>query len=159
VNGTGAWTDATCTFNEVERMELQYRGEVTAQFSVNGGGTGGEFPINLLKQGKESWNKWYQTNSNTSWVKIAIDAPINVRGFGFVSANDMPQRDPDSVKVTVDGVVVGTFKLVYNARWQTLNFLDNINVTGKVFQFDFSNSKTKEIQLGEIIFYHLKGSL
>lgn len=109
VAGLGAWTDAICAFDEVERMELQYRGDVSAQFTVNGGVTGVEQPKNLLKQGKESWNKWYTNISNTSWVKIAIDDPINVRGFGFVSANDVPDRDPDSVKVSVDGLDVGTF--------------------------------------------------
>ena len=33
--------------------------DVKAERSVEGGGTGGEFPKNLALNGEEPWNKWY----------------------------------------------------------------------------------------------------
>ena len=79
-------------------MDLKDRGTVTAQYSIyGGGGTAKEFPKNLLDQGHEDWNKWLDDSSTSSWVKVSIDSPINVRGFGFMSANDAPERDPETV--------------------------------------------------------------
>ena len=59
---------------------------------MRGGGTGREYPKNLLtKTNKgEGWNKWYETSSKKSYVKINVDDDIEVRGFGFMSANDVP---------------------------------------------------------------------
>ena len=32
---------------------------VECSHSVNGGGTGKEYPINLINSGTEPWNKWF----------------------------------------------------------------------------------------------------
>merc|ERR1711904_503040 len=75
---------------------------VTAQYSVNGGGTGREFPHCLIDHEHGYTLKWYETNSSQSWVRIKPAQPINVRAIGFKSANDMPHRDPDRVTVKIE---------------------------------------------------------
>ena len=41
-------------------MEVAAFAKVTSQhYLEHGGGTGREFPHNLISQGEEAWNKWY----------------------------------------------------------------------------------------------------
>jgi hypothetical protein len=48
-----------------------YITEITASQSVtNGGGTGNEFPINLIKSGEEPWNKWCGPYSNYAYIQF-----------------------------------------------------------------------------------------
>ena len=74
---------------------------VKAQFSVNGGGTSKEFPINLLSNGQEDWNKWYENQASKSWVEIHFHEMTKFSAIGFKSANDCPHRDPAEVKISI----------------------------------------------------------
>jgi len=41
-------------------MEVAAFAKVTSQhYLEHGGGTGREFPHNLISKGEEAWNKWY----------------------------------------------------------------------------------------------------
>jgi hypothetical protein len=63
---------------------------------VCGGGTGKEFKENLLKDGKESWNKWLHPGYlYSSWILYDFgDHVFDVAAYGLCSANDCPHRDP-----------------------------------------------------------------
>ena len=75
--------------------------KVNAQFTVNGGGTGKEFPINLLSHGEEAWNKWYENQVSKCWVEIKFHESIKFSAIGFKSANDCPHRDPAEVTISI----------------------------------------------------------
>ena len=73
---------------------------VTASASVSGGGTGGEFPENLLLDGAEGWNKWYATHGLP--FRLTFDSHVeipNVAGYAIRIANDTPARDPHAWKL------------------------------------------------------------
>jgi len=134
---------------------------VTAQYSVNGGGTGGEFPRNILNQGEEAWNKWYQVNGLKSYVMVDFKSKQGLRlnGIGFKSANDCPFRDPDTASVFIfdtsnqKWINIAVFTLEFNEkRWSTVKFRLPACVTRSVL-VEFKNNKdNNEIQLGEILF-------
>ena len=102
---------------------------VSASHSVQGGGTGREFPPNILNHGSEAWNKWYQASSSTASITVDFKAAHQFRGIGFRAANDCPHRDPDVAKVhfMINGAFteVATFDLGLfgGPRWNTKKFL------------------------------------
>lgn len=71
---------------------------VTVSSSVNGGGTGKEYPKNLLNPGNADWNKWYTTNGGEQWIKVDLKEPKLIKMYGVKSANDCDWRDPYSWK-------------------------------------------------------------
>lgn len=74
---------------------------MTAQFYQDGN----EVPRNLVDHGQDGWNKWimYQ-GQHKSWITLSInDGKKKVRGIGFKSANDCPERDPQKAKVKFFG--------------------------------------------------------
>ena len=89
-----------CIDNTLEPFNLE-----DCQVSVHhelphGGGTGNEFKEKLLVEN----SKWYTTVKDNSalgvygWIKYKFSKPIEVRGFGLVSANDCNNRDPRDFK-------------------------------------------------------------
>ena len=97
---------------EPVRLDLATVATVTAEHTVkSGGGTGGEFPKNLVSSGTEIWNKWYEDKSSESWVEVQLPTEVQVLGFGFKSANDFPHRDPDQVDIYADDIFVGRHAL------------------------------------------------
>ena len=129
------------------RQELRHQATVTTQYTVaNGGGTRGEFPPNLLFDGEEPWNKWYENSSSSSWVKITNNSravPLQFEGLGFKSANDVPDRDPQTVKVTATwfGIVkeLGTFNLKWSSRWSLNKFALDMSIPADEVLFEFYN--------------------
>ena len=76
--------------------------KVTAQhFLKDGGGTGKEFPQNLVSGGEEPWNKWFANSTQRSWVMLEFQQAITFNGLGFKSANDCPHRDPEQATVFI----------------------------------------------------------
>ena len=142
--------------DQIKRVELSATSSVVASHSVNGGGTGKEFPPNILKSGEEPWNKWYESTSNTATITIKNTAGITFSGFGFKSANDVPNRDPDTVRVEViqngQAVLLDNYALSWDQRWQTRKYVTDKRYFASEVRFTFNNTKAHEIQLGEIIF-------
>lgn len=129
-------------------------------YLLHGGGTGREFPYNLLSHGQEPWNKWYQVTSNQSWVLIEFTKPVTFVGLGIKSANDCPHRDPDEASVSIFNPHTQQWNKIAdlaidfeNDRWKTLQYLDVSAAEVSSIIIDFKNNKANEIQLGEIIFY------
>jgi hypothetical protein len=64
-------------------------------------------------------DKWI-TMSNKGWVVFIFDKPIIIRGYGVISANDMPKRDPgifefsiiDAVAVNKPGTNINEWQVV-----------------------------------------------
>ena len=76
--------------------------DVECSHFAKGGGTGREYPINLIRKGTEAWNKWFQFESEKTWAMLKSKQGIwTFRGFGIKSANDCPHRDPKSVVVSI----------------------------------------------------------
>jgi hypothetical protein len=131
---------------------------VTATHSVNGGGTGNEFPRNLLLEGTEPWNKWYEHTSNHADVYIDFTEAITFSGFGYRMANDVPNRDPSVITAFYWDASNDKWVQVHQvypsglARWAVSKHA-TIMSAAKKFKFSFFNNKMNEIQLGEIIFY------
>jgi hypothetical protein len=139
-------------------VNLSESATVEAEYSVEGGGTGKEFPANLLSDGTEGWNKWYECSNDSSWIKIENNEYLEIRGLGFKSANDCPHRDPDEVTVVCvndlgEEVTLATYNLSFTERWETITFR-GIACRSKKFIFYFKKLKgVYEIQLGQILFY------
>ena len=150
----------TCTcVSYSERIPLTCENTtVTAQFDVQGGGTGKEIVQNILSDGEEAWNKWYQATSATSWVLFDFNGDVReLNAFAFKSANDVPSRDPKHVDISVwlegetEKTEVGSFDLTFTKRWETTEeFKLNVeSVRATKVEFQFYNSQ-REIQLGQI---------
>jgi hypothetical protein len=71
--------------------------KVTVYRSVEGGGTGQEFPDNLKQDIDSPGNKWYDCWSNETWIKGTFTEPRRVRKIVLQSANDTPDRDPYTI--------------------------------------------------------------
>jgi len=107
---------------------------VTAEFDVKGGGTGREFVKNILHDGEEAWNKWYQGKSKKSWIGFYFDGAVReIAAFAFKSANDYPSRDPEHVDIyawmpgSKEKKQIGSFDLSFDARWETTDELEMDN--------------------------------
>ena len=76
--------------------------------------------------------------------------------IGFKSAGPYPVRDPDLVRVTCEGRLLGTVKLQYQPqeRWTTVYF-SKIAKKSDTFAFTLINEKRSELELGEIVFIGL----
>lgn len=150
--------DNTESSDDFTRIDLEELGAtVKAEYSVNGGGTRREYPENLIKDGEEPWNKWYQVSSKTSWVEINIPTEVEFGAIAFKSANDVPRRDPEIADLQIwnesegkwNGL--GTFDLTFESkRWNTLYFDIPRSKTNKV-KVTFTNTDFRQIQLGEIL--------
>ena len=72
-------------------------------FLAGGGGTGREFPKELLNPIQASWSKWYTVTGCPAgpyaWVHITFPRALLLNGFGITSANDVPGRDPKSYRL------------------------------------------------------------
>lgn len=143
------------------RQELGHLATVSAEFSVEGGGTKKEFKENLLKAGEEPWNKWCNCSKNYSWIKIEFEKAVSFAGLGFKSANDCPERDPAEAVISItdfyDFIPKKIAKLAMRFsrhRWEIIQFPDISAENIQSITFEFRNNNyLPEIQLGEIIFY------
>ena len=71
--------------------------EVTCQYSVaNGGGTGREYPKNLIDSQNQNWNKWCACDciDGKSWIRVDFKQQLTFCGIATKTANDCPHRDP-----------------------------------------------------------------
>lgn len=104
---------------------------VTAAGDIRGGGTGREFVSNLLLPAFPSqWAKWmHPGHVARSWVQYDLHAPIGIAGYGLLSANDCPGRDPAAWRLL--GLPVGGAK----GKWVTLH--DASRVGAQVFSGRF----------------------
>ena len=60
--------------NSMHRLEISSNATVKAEHAApGGGGTGREYPSNLLSDGHEDYNKWCVTEHNKSWVKVKMN--------------------------------------------------------------------------------------
>lgn len=70
---------------------------------VNYGGYGNERPHQLLNPLKQAGTKLYTqvraSNELVGWVSLKWAEPMELKGFGLMSANDMKQRDPKDVRI------------------------------------------------------------
>lgn len=67
---------------------------VQVSSTVYGGGTGREYPENLLEPGNHDWNKWYTGNTGEQWIQLTLPEPKVIKFYGLKSANDCEGRDP-----------------------------------------------------------------
>jgi hypothetical protein len=97
---------------------------------IGGGGTGREYKDNLLKDGKESWNKWVHPGRVAkSWILYDFgDHVFDIAAYGLCSANDCPHRDP--IAWTLEGYAAD------KNQWTVLHkFLGNDDVFESRFQW------------------------
>jgi len=133
--------------------------KVAAEHDVRGGGTRKEFIENILTDGQERWNKWYENRSKTSWVTADFGEVRELGAFGFKSANDVPKRDPENVKIfawfegETEKREIANFDLAFKGRWdlQMRDLAGPVRVT-KV-EFNFTNKRYGQMQLGQIQFW------
>jgi hypothetical protein len=58
------------------------------------GGTGGdEWPWKVMKASLNPSDKWICT-AKSGWIIYTFEKPIVIRGYGIISGNDFPSRDP-----------------------------------------------------------------
>ena len=79
------------SFSEIPQKNISVNVRSTAH---NGGGTGKEFPKNLLVPGNDYGNKWYDPYEGQSWIELTLNNSKRVTMYGIKSANDCPERDP-----------------------------------------------------------------
>lgn len=69
-------------------------------YLAGGGGTGREFPKELLNANQ---TKWYTNqkcgNGLAGWVHIKFSKPLILNGFGITSANDVQTRDIEEFRL------------------------------------------------------------
>ena len=126
------------------RIDLNTLGAVVTAEHDAWGGNGLENSQQLVTPGFEYYNKWYQSSSTSSWVEIDIGTSIKFAGVGFISANDVPARDPESVEFYIDEngswTHVGTIALSWsNVRHALANVLYNSWYETSKVRFIFTN--------------------
>ena len=68
--------------------------------SVEGGGTGREYPSNLYEDQNADWCKWYDCQSEETWIELSFIEPTRIQFLQLKSANDCPERDPYEITIT-----------------------------------------------------------
>lgn len=140
---------------------------VSAEGSVNGGGTGLEFVENLQKEGTDYGNKWYDARTCSTWIQADLKEPKIIKMFELMSANDCPERDPYDINVVVtyeNGKEDKIFEengLNFESRFEKQQFY--INCDQKIVKFRVNISKNKSLndlghwgtgtQLNEFVLY------
>ncbi len=132
---------AACCFtniNELTKLEAN-DWDVSVFRSVDGGGTGEEFPDNLKIDGSSPGNKWYDYESGETWIEAQFINPTRIKFFQMKSANDCPNRDPYQISIQIrnseeeEFQVVGNYdNIIFEERYQVKDF--NID-TGKEVNF------------------------
>ena len=81
----------------VEQIEPSILSVEASHTVPGGGGTGQEYPKNLLIPGNTPGNKWYTDYKGSPSINLSfkegVPIPI-VKMYGWKSANDCPERDP-----------------------------------------------------------------
>lgn len=75
------------------------------------GGDGEEWPWLVMEDSRSPGDKWICTGTK-GWVVFHFQKPISIRGYGIVTGNDYPGRDPknwtfmimDAIKEHIEGV-------------------------------------------------------
>ena len=87
---------------------------------------------------------------------------ITFQGIGFKSAGDHPRRAPTEVKISIFNAMTNTWqeigfrKLQFGlAAWKCIAFPELAGSTHSVLFHFVNHHGLNEIQLGEIIFYHM----
>lgn len=153
-----AWNEDVCDYDALQPSNS--RGyQVKAQYTVKQkkGSKVQLGPENLIRSKNHANNKWatgeIPGGKNESWVVVETPKPVHIRGFGFTSANNVPESDPDTVEIMVDDQTF-VFDLNFDEeRLSTIDFLDDIDVTSNIIKFNFANKDHDEIQLRQILFY------
>jgi hypothetical protein len=139
--------------------------EVETYRSVNGGGTGQEFPNNLKQDWSSPGNKWYDSDSGETWIKGTFSEPIWVKKIVLQSANDMEGRDPYTVSFWADDDkhLCKYDNIKYDSRYQKKEFMvDSEKPVSKINILIERNRSFAEkghwgdgTQLAQVIFYYI----
>ena len=69
------------------------------------GGTGREGIHNILRDGDDNWNKWYdptlRLDLNPFYAQFTFHRSVRLLAYGLKSANDVPPRDPKDWRLLV----------------------------------------------------------
>ena len=82
-----------------------------SNYLKDGGDGGAEWPFRCMEDSRSPGDKWVCPSSR-GWIVYHFDKPISIRGYGLVTGNDAPGRDPkdwtfnimDAIKVHIEGV-------------------------------------------------------
>ena len=82
-----------------------------SDYLKDGGDGGEEWPFRCMEDSRSPGDKWVCPSSK-GWLVYHFDKPISIRGYGIVTANDFPDRDPkcwtfnimDAVKIHIEHV-------------------------------------------------------
>jgi hypothetical protein len=140
--------------------------DVSVFRSVQGGGTGEEFPENLKKDGESPGNKWYDCCVGPTWIQANFKKPVRIKFLQLKSANDCQRRDPYDITISVlkpgetEFTEIFEFMIIFEERYQvldlhvdtveevsTLRIAINRNYSAKIGEEDDGT------QLAQVIFY------
>lgn len=82
-----------------------------SDYLKDGGDGGKEWPWLVMEDSRSPGDKWV-CPSKKGWIVFTFEKPISIRGYGIVTGNDAPDRDPkswtfmimDSIKVHKEDV-------------------------------------------------------
>jgi hypothetical protein len=139
--------------------------EVTTYRSVDGGGTGQEFPYNLKQDRDYPGNKWYDSCSGETWIKGSFFEPIWIKKIVLQSANDCEGRDPYSVSFwSEDDKYLCKFdNIMFKYRYEKKEFM--VDSEGPVSNIKILIERNRSYvekghwgdgtQLAQVIFYYI----
>eukprot|EP00475_Leptophrys_vorax_P041764 TRINITY_DN7881_c0_g1_i1.p2 TRINITY_DN7881_c0_g1~~TRINITY_DN7881_c0_g1_i1.p2 ORF type:complete len:185 (+),score=31.69 TRINITY_DN7881_c0_g1_i1:42-557(+) len=134
---------------------------LSAKGDVQGGGTGKEYLQNLLDDGDEPWNKWYDAhNSSSSWAEFKLSRAFKIGEVWLKSANDCPERDPEVISfqkqdhgkwITFQERVMPRFSPGLRYEWKKITF-EKPQVTNAIrLNIDKVRKEVSGVQLGQVI--------
>lgn len=166
---------AACAFQSLSDLtKLNFNDwEVKVFRTVNGGGTGEEYPDNLKKDGSSPGNKWYDCSSGETWIEAVFKEPTRIKFLQLKSANDCQNRDPYSISVSICDfddtsgssssykTIANYDNLIFEERYQVKDF--NVDTVEKVQRLRVTIHKNKSLidkghwgdgtQLAQLIMY------
>jgi hypothetical protein len=150
-------------YNKLKQLEDWH---VETYRSVDGGGTGLEYPDNLKSNYDSYGNKWYDCCSGETWIKGTFDQPIWIKSITLQSANDCDGRDPYTVSFwdeDDDKYLCKYDDIDFNQRYQKINFLVDSERPVRKIKILIERNKSLAkygnwgdgTQLAQVIFYHI----
>ena len=116
--------------DNMKPFDLKEKGKVTAEGFVQYPAVEDPrwgSPQNLLSDGEESWNKWFQHSDQEVKVLVELQEPIEVIGFGFKNADDVRYFDIKNVKVEFKNpagkfvnIKLSNVDIKYSKEWSTI---------------------------------------
>lgn len=151
------WSFTTSDNTTIDHTDPVGTGTITARASINNAENQDKAFDNLFASGSQNndWSKWLDNGGvpsvdNPSWIQIQLPNAVTVNQLAIVSANDVPDRDPENFNI--QGSNNGN-------SWTTLSNWSNQQWNSRLQRKDFNINNTDSYSYYRINFSKNRGNI